>query len=79
MTHKLELKTLRCGVVAWIQVPPLSLNSGTDKAKLLHFMRPQSLHLKNWQNSHFSGSLQAVQCFSSLLLETLFASDGNRS
>jgi hypothetical protein len=55
MAQELELKTLRCGVVAWMQAPPLPLNSGTDKAKLLNFMRPQFPHLKIWQKSHFSG------------------------
>lgn len=61
MAQELELKTLRCGVVAWMQTPPLPLNSGTDKAKLLNFTRPQFPHLKIWQKSHFSGYFWDVE------------------
>lgn len=47
-------QTPNCSMVARIQAP-LPLTSGTDKAKLLNFMRPQFSHLKMWQSSCVSG------------------------
>lgn len=72
------MQTLRhmAWMMAWIQVPPLLLTSGTDKAKLLSFMRPQFYLLRIWQSLCLLGTYGIS---SESVGRVIICSDGDRN